>query len=49
MELGDHDRAANELMRAYMGGAPDIFDEDDPKYLAFLRTRADLDHGRSSG
>ncbi|MER6504743.1 tetratricopeptide repeat protein [Streptomyces sp. NPDC001455] len=49
LELGDHDRAADELMRAYMGGAPDIFDEDDPKYLAFLRTRADLGHARGSG
>jgi hypothetical protein len=49
LELGDHDRAADELMRAYMGGGPDIFDEDDPKYLAFLRTRADLGHARGSG
>lgn len=41
-ELGRDDRAADELMRAFMGGGPGIFDEDDPKYLAFLRTRADL-------
>lgn len=42
-ELGRHHRAADELMRAFMGGGPGVFDEDDPKYLAFLRTRADLD------
>ncbi|MFI2202454.1 hypothetical protein ACH47Z_17070 [Streptomyces sp. NPDC020192] len=45
VELGDHDRAADELMRAYRGGEPDVFAEDAPTYLAFLRTRADLDHG----
>ncbi len=27
-------------MRAYMGAGPDIFGNDDPKYLAFLSTRA---------
>ncbi|MER7845473.1 hypothetical protein ABTZ03_16185 [Kitasatospora sp. NPDC096077] len=42
-ELGDHDRAADELVRAYTGGGAGIFDEDDPKYLGFLRTRADLE------
>ncbi|WBO64099.1 hypothetical protein [Streptomyces camelliae] len=47
-ELGHHDQAADELMRAYMGGGPGIFDEDDPKYLAFLRTRADLGPGTRS-
>jgi tetratricopeptide (TPR) repeat protein len=41
-ELGRNDRAADELMRAFMGGGPGIFDEDDPKYLAFLKTRAAL-------
>ncbi|MFD7907751.1 tetratricopeptide repeat protein [Kitasatospora sp. NPDC059722] len=44
-ELGDHDRAADELTRAYMGGGPEIFAEDAPEYLAFLRTRADLNDG----
>ncbi len=42
-ELGEQDRAAEELMRAYMGGGDDIYEGDDPKYLAFLRTCADLD------
>jgi tetratricopeptide (TPR) repeat protein len=39
-ELGNLDRAADELMRAYMGAGRDIFDHDDPKYLRFLSTRA---------
>lgn len=42
-ELGDEDAAADELMRAYMAGGDDIYEDDDPKYLAFLRTRADID------
>ena len=42
LELGNADRAADELMRAYMGGGEEIFDGQDPKYLAFLRTKADL-------
>jgi hypothetical protein len=40
-ELGELDRAADELMRAYMGAGEDIFEEQDKKYLAFLRTRAE--------
>ena len=39
-ELGDRDRAADELMRAYMGDGAEIFAEEDPKYLQFLATRA---------
>lgn len=42
-EQGEADRAADELMRAYMGDGPEIFSDDDPKYLAFLSTRAKLD------
>lgn len=38
-ELGDMDRAADELTRAYMGGDLEIFMEDDPKYLEFLKTK----------
>jgi tetratricopeptide (TPR) repeat protein len=41
-ETGDLDRAADELMRAYMGDGEDAFAQEDPKYLAFLRTRAQL-------
>jgi hypothetical protein len=39
-ELGNHDRAADELMRAYMGAGREIFDKDDPKYFRCLATRA---------
>lgn len=42
-ELGELDRAADELMRAYMGAGEDIFAAEDPKYRAFLATRATLD------
>ncbi len=39
-EEGEKDAAADELMRAYMGGGAEVFDEDDPKYFEFLKTRA---------
>ena len=38
--LGNEDRAADELMRAYMGGGLEIFEIEDRKYLVFLKTRA---------
>jgi hypothetical protein len=37
-ELGNLDRAADELARAYMGAGDEIF-EGAEKYLAFLKTR----------
>jgi tetratricopeptide (TPR) repeat protein len=37
-ELGDLDRAADELVRAYMGARTNIFGGEE-KYLAFLKTR----------
>jgi tetratricopeptide (TPR) repeat protein len=40
-ELGDLDKAADELMRAYMAEGAEIFAEEEPKYLAFLTTRAE--------
>lgn len=40
-ELGALDRAADELMRAYMGGGPEIFRGQSPKYYEHLRTKAD--------
>ena len=51
-ELNVLDRAADELMRAYMGGGLEIFEPEDPKYLLFLRPRqrvsaAPRSHGRS--
>jgi tetratricopeptide (TPR) repeat protein len=36
-ELGNAARAKDELARAYMGGGPEIFAGEAPKYLAFLR------------
>lgn len=36
-EQGNQDRAKDELARAYMAGGPEIFAQEDPKYLAFLR------------
>jgi tetratricopeptide (TPR) repeat protein len=41
-ETDELPRAADELMRAYMGAGEEIFASDDPKYLAFLKTRAHL-------
>ena len=40
-ELGDLDRAADELARAYALEGPDLFDDEDEKYLAHLQTRLD--------
>ncbi|AKM45639.1 hypothetical protein WR30_19305 [Burkholderia contaminans FFH2055] len=40
-ELGNLDRAADELMRAYASGGPELFEDEDGKYLRFLATRAD--------
>lgn len=42
-DMGEHDRAADELMRAYMGAGTELFATEDQRYLAFLRTRAALD------
>lgn len=41
-EAGEFDQAADELMRAYMGGDAELFENEAPKYLKFLRTRAVL-------
>lgn len=41
-DSGEADRAADELMRAYMGGGNEVFASEDPRYLDFLRTRAEL-------
>lgn len=40
LELGEHNRAADELLRAYMGAGSDIFKDQDPKYLRFLQGKA---------
>ena len=38
-ELGNIDRAADELARARLLGGPELFEEDDPKYLSFIMSR----------
>lgn len=38
-ELGNLERAADELTRAYAIEGEEIFEEDDPKYFEFLKTR----------
>jgi hypothetical protein len=39
-ELNELDGAADELMRAFLGGGPEIFSAEDAKYMRFLQTRA---------
>lgn len=39
LELGNEDAAANGLIGAYLQEGAEIFAEEDPKYLAFLRSR----------
>jgi tetratricopeptide (TPR) repeat protein len=39
LELGDLDRAAEELALAWLAVGPDLFDHEDPKYLQFLESR----------
>jgi len=39
LELDNIDRAAEELARAYMGAGEEIFQEDDVKYLSFIKSR----------
>lgn len=41
-EVGNLDRAADELTRAYAVAGDEIFDEDDGKYFAFLKTRIEV-------
>lgn len=41
-ELGDLDGAANGLMSAYMLMGPELFEDEEPKYLQFLASRANL-------
>lgn len=36
------DTAADELIRAYMGAGEEIFENENPRYFAFLKTRATL-------
>jgi tetratricopeptide (TPR) repeat protein len=38
-QIGNFTRAADEFARAYMGGGKGIFDREDPRYFAFLKTK----------
>lgn len=40
---GNEEKAADELMRAYMASGEEVFEDEDPKFLAFLRTKAKID------
>lgn len=37
-ELGNLERAEDELTRAYMGAGPSIFKHEDPKYFEYLKS-----------
>lgn len=41
-ELGNLPEAADELTRAYMGGGPEIFQNEDPRYFEFLKTQIQI-------
>lgn len=41
-KLNALDRAADELTRAYMGGGIELFSTEEPKYLAFLKTKVKI-------
>jgi tetratricopeptide (TPR) repeat protein len=41
-EFEHEEKALDELMRAYMGAGKEIFDEDNPKYFAFLANHVEL-------
>jgi tetratricopeptide (TPR) repeat protein len=38
LELGNHERAKDELARAAMGGGKEIFTSEDPKYWKYVTT-----------
>lgn len=42
LDAGEADAAAEELTRAYMGAGEEIFASEDPRYLSFLKSRAQL-------
>lgn len=42
LNADESDQAADELMRAYMGGGAEIFATEDTRYLDFLKSRAEL-------
>lgn len=42
-ELGQFEEAADELTRAYMADGKTVFEDEDPKYLEFLKTKIVID------
>lgn len=40
LELGEQERAADELLRAYMAAGSEIFKDQNPRYLRFLQSKA---------
>ena len=40
LELGDEDTATEHLLRAYMLEGSQVFEDEAPKYLAFLKSKA---------
>ena len=42
LDIGEEAGAADELMRAYMGGGAEIFSSEESRYLDFLGTKAKL-------
>lgn len=45
LELKNEERAVDELCRAYMSAGKEIFENDDPKYFEFLKSRTQLPAG----
>ncbi len=48
-ELGNLERAADELARAYLQEGKGIFADEDPKYLEFVKSKLDPPPGRLAG
>jgi len=48
-ELKEHERAKDELARAYMGGGDELFDGEDPKYKDYIKQILRPSGGISSG
>ncbi|NQX26997.1 tetratricopeptide repeat protein [Microbacteriaceae bacterium VKM Ac-2854] len=44
-EVGNLTRAADELARGFLQEGDELFEEDDPKYLAFVKSRLRPPHG----
>ena len=38
LEIGNREKAVDELTRAYMGGGKDVFDQEEAKYFALVKS-----------